>query len=139
MLYCSILLHCIDLTLHFAFMPSMCNIGYYSLVIFLYWHYMFWPNQPSSGVQVFVIKESVVHCNAVLFLVCSCLGLLLVMWVNQLFYLGVLELHVFALWFCWFVGCGCLECSCWGGSLLCDGHKCAKILMPCVYFLNYFL
>jgi hypothetical protein len=30
-------------------------------------------------------------------LLCACLGLLLVMWVNQLFYLGVLEQHVFAL------------------------------------------
>jgi hypothetical protein len=30
-----------------AFKPSMCNIGYYSLVVFLYWHYMFRPNRSS--------------------------------------------------------------------------------------------
>jgi hypothetical protein len=57
----------IDLTLRFASMPSMCNVSYYSL-IFLYWHYMFRPKQPSLGVQVFVIKESTAHCNTVLFL-----------------------------------------------------------------------
>jgi hypothetical protein len=33
-LYGSILLHCIGLTLRFAFMPSMCNVDYYSLVVF---------------------------------------------------------------------------------------------------------
>jgi hypothetical protein len=31
-------------------------------------------------------------------------------------YLGVLGLRVVAFGFVWFVGCGCLECSCWGGS-----------------------
>jgi hypothetical protein len=61
---------------------------------------MFRPNLPSSGVKVAVIKESAAHCNAVLFLLCSCLRLFLVMSVNHLFYLGVLELYVFALWFC---------------------------------------
>jgi hypothetical protein len=40
-----------------------------------------------------MVKDSAAHCNAVLLFLCSCLGLLLVMWVNQLFYLGVLE-HV---------------------------------------------
>jgi hypothetical protein len=43
-----------DLTLRFAFMPSICNVGYYSLVVFLYCHYMYRRNQPSSGVQVVV-------------------------------------------------------------------------------------
>jgi hypothetical protein len=46
-------------------------------------------DRPSSGVQAAVIKES-----AVLFLLNFCLGIFLV---NQLFYLGVLELHVCAL------------------------------------------
>jgi hypothetical protein len=32
-LYCSILLHRTDLTLCFAFMLSLCNMGYYSLVV----------------------------------------------------------------------------------------------------------
>jgi hypothetical protein len=32
------------------------------------------------------------------------------------FYLGVLGLYVVAFGFVWFVGCGCVECSCWGGS-----------------------
>jgi hypothetical protein len=43
------------------------------------------------------------------------------MWVNLQIYLGVLgtiAIHVFALWFCWFVACGCPECFCWGASLL---------------------
>jgi hypothetical protein len=31
---CSILLNCVDLTLRFIFMPSMCNVGYYSLNVF---------------------------------------------------------------------------------------------------------
>jgi hypothetical protein len=44
-----------------------------------------------------VIKESAASCNADLFLLYSFLGLLLVMWVNHLFYLGVLELHMAAL------------------------------------------
>jgi hypothetical protein len=61
---------------------------------------MFRPNRPSSGERVVVMKESAAHSNAVLFLLCSCLGLHLVMWVNRLFYLGVLELYMFALWFC---------------------------------------
>jgi hypothetical protein len=43
------------------------------------------------------MKELADHCKAVLFLLICYLGLLLVMWVNQLVYLGVLELHVFAL------------------------------------------
>jgi hypothetical protein len=56
----------IDLTLRFAFMPSMCKVGYYSVVVFLHWHHMFRPNRPSSGVQVVVSKESATHCKAVL-------------------------------------------------------------------------
>jgi hypothetical protein len=39
-------------------MPFMCNVGYYSLVVFRYCHCMFRPNRPSSGVQVVVMKES---------------------------------------------------------------------------------
>jgi hypothetical protein len=58
---------------------------------------MFRPNRPSSGVQVVVIKEPAADCEAVSFHLCRFLGLLLVMWVNHLFYLGVLELHVIAL------------------------------------------
>jgi hypothetical protein len=54
---------------------------------------MFQAYRPFSGVLVVVIKESA----ALLFLLCNCLGLLLVMWVNQLFYLDFLELRVFAL------------------------------------------
>jgi hypothetical protein len=61
---------------------------------------MFRPNRPSSGVEVAVVKEPAAHSKAVYFLLCGYLGLLLVMWVNQLFHLGVLEQHVFALWFC---------------------------------------
>jgi hypothetical protein len=46
-------------TLRFAFMPSMCNVGYCTLIVFLCCHYMFWPNRPSSGVQIVVIKKSI--------------------------------------------------------------------------------
>jgi hypothetical protein len=46
---------------------------------------MFQPDRESSGVQVVVIKESAVHCKVALFLLCGCLGLHLVMWVNHLF------------------------------------------------------
>jgi hypothetical protein len=53
-------------------------------------------NQPSSGVQAVVIKESTAHCNAVLFLLYSCIRLHLVMWVSHMFYLGVVELNLFA-------------------------------------------
>jgi hypothetical protein len=66
---------------------------------------MFRPNRPSSGVQVVVVKESVAHCKAVLFLLTGCLGLVLVMWVNDCFNFGVLELHMFALFVMWDVLC----------------------------------
>jgi hypothetical protein len=46
-----------NLTLLFAFMPSMCNFDYYSIVVFLYWDYMFRPNRPSLVVQVVVVKD----------------------------------------------------------------------------------
>jgi hypothetical protein len=82
---------------------------------------MFRSNRPSLGVEVVVMKVSADHCNAVLYFLCSCLGLLLNMWVIQLFYLIVHE-HVFALWFRWLVVCGCPECSCCGGSLLYGGR-----------------
>jgi hypothetical protein len=36
LLYCSILLRCIDPTLPFAFMPSVCNVSYYSRVVFCF-------------------------------------------------------------------------------------------------------
>jgi hypothetical protein len=45
-----------NLTLSVAFMPSRCNFGNYSLVVFLHCHYMFRPNRPSSGVVVVTVK-----------------------------------------------------------------------------------
>jgi hypothetical protein len=78
-------------------MPSTCNFDYYSPVVFLYWQYMFCPNQPSSAVPVVVVKESTAHCKAVF--LCGCLGLLLVMWVNVRFFFDVLELLVSAVRF----------------------------------------
>jgi hypothetical protein len=53
--------------------------------------------RPSSHVQAVVIKKSGAHCNAVLFLLYSCPGLHLAMWISYLIYLGILELHVLAL------------------------------------------
>jgi hypothetical protein len=73
-MYCSILLYCTELTLRIASIPSMWNVGYYSLVVFLNWHYMPRSNPPSSGVQGVVVEESTTNCNAVLLLVCGCLS-----------------------------------------------------------------
>jgi hypothetical protein len=43
----------------FCFMPSMCNVGYYSPV-FLRGHYMIRPNRQSSGLQ-FVIRDNYIR------------------------------------------------------------------------------
>jgi hypothetical protein len=61
-------------------------------------------------------KDSAAHCNAGFFppvLVAS--GYFGYVGYHQ-FYFGVLGLHVVAFGFVWFLCCGCLECSCWGGS-----------------------
>jgi hypothetical protein len=67
MLYFSILLHCIELTL-----DLLCRLCATSFTIlssyFFIGHYMFRPNWPSSGVQVVTIKDIAAHCNAVFFL-----------------------------------------------------------------------
>jgi hypothetical protein len=73
-------------------MPSVCNDGYNSLVFFIVTT-CFGLTGHLRVVRVVVIKESTAHCNAVLFLLSSCLELLLGMGVNRLFYLRVLELH----------------------------------------------
>jgi hypothetical protein len=39
------------------------------------------------------------------------------------FYLSVLLLHAVTFGFVWFAGCGCLECSCWGGSSIVCSHN----------------
>jgi hypothetical protein len=66
---------------------------------------MFQPNWPSSGVQVVVMKESAAHCNAVLLFLCNCLRLILG-------YVGYqpVAMHMFALWFCWFVDLSLVWC-----------------------------
>jgi hypothetical protein len=77
---------------------------------------MFQSNWPSSGVQVVMAKDSAAHCNAGFvppIVVAS--GYFGYVGYHQ-FYLGVLGLHMVAYGSLWFVGCGCLECSCWGGS-----------------------
>jgi hypothetical protein len=99
----NIILHCIDLNLRFAFMPSIFKVSYYSLVAFFYWHYMIWPKRPSSGVQFVVVKESVAHCKTVLFLLCSCLSLLMVTWVNHRFRFWCPWRHLFFLRFFFFI------------------------------------
>jgi hypothetical protein len=78
------------LTLHPAFMPSVCNVVNIHLSS-LYWHYMFRPNWPSLGVQV-VTKES-----AVLLFIYRCLRFY-IMWVP----VNNCCAHVW-LWFCLFV------------------------------------
>jgi hypothetical protein len=61
-LNCSILLHCIDLTLHSAFC-CLCATSVNFLSFSLYCHYMFRPNWASSGVQVVMMKASATYCN----------------------------------------------------------------------------
>jgi hypothetical protein len=75
---------------------------------------MFWPNWPSSGVQVVMVKDFAAHCNAVFFTpIVFVSGYFGYVGYHQ-FYLGVLGLHVVAFGFVWFVRCSCLECFCWG-------------------------
>jgi hypothetical protein len=73
---------------------------------------MFRSNWPSSGVQVVVVKYSAAHCNAVFFFpIVVASG-----------YFWLCGLYVVAFGFVCFTGCGCLECSCWAGVLLCVGR-----------------
>jgi hypothetical protein len=65
-----------------------------------------------------MIKDIAAHCNAVFFppiLVAS--GYFGYVSYHQV-YLGVRGLHIVAFGFVWFVGYGCLHCSCWGGRQL---------------------
>jgi anaerobic C4-dicarboxylate transporter len=66
MLYFSIVLHCIDLTLE-----SLCPLRAMSVTIIssysLIGQYMFQPNQPSVLVFVAMDKDSAAHCNYVIF------------------------------------------------------------------------
>jgi hypothetical protein len=84
-LYCSILLHCEDLTLCSTpclLCATLINIQSSSL----YCTYcMFRSNWPSSGVQVAVLKESAALLSCCFFLLCNCLGLFRVIWVIVLF------------------------------------------------------
>jgi hypothetical protein len=70
----TILLHCVDLTL----CPTIFHLCAKSInspsSSYLYCHYTFRPNLPSSGVKVVVLKESTAHCNAVLLFLCNFLG-----------------------------------------------------------------
>jgi hypothetical protein len=66
MLYFSIMLHCIDLTLELLCRLCGTLFAILSLNSFI-GHYMFRPNWPSSGVQVVMVKDSAAHYNAILF------------------------------------------------------------------------
>jgi hypothetical protein len=57
---------------------------------------MFWPNWPSSGVQVVMVKDSAAHCNAVFLPPNVVASGNLLMWVTITFYLGVLGVHAVA-------------------------------------------
>jgi hypothetical protein len=46
-------------------------------------HYMFWPNWPSSGVQVVMVKDSAAHCNVFFFPSSVVASGYLVMWVSM--------------------------------------------------------
>jgi hypothetical protein len=94
-----------------AVVPSKRNVVHCSLFVFI-GHYTCRANWPPSGVQVVVVKDSAAHCNAVFFP-----SLVIFGYVSyHQFHLGVLGLYVVAFCFVLFVSCGCLECSCWGGS-----------------------
>jgi hypothetical protein len=83
MLYFSILLHCIDLTLELLcrlYATSFTILSSYSFT----GHYMFRPNWPASGVQV---KDSAAHCIEVFFPPIVVASGYLVMWVTISFYL----------------------------------------------------
>jgi hypothetical protein len=75
---------------------------------------MFWPNWPSSGVQVVMVKDSAVHCNAVFFppvLVAS----------------GYLVMGVLVIWL-WglpsvLFGCPWVARGCF--SVMCDAETCS--------------
>jgi hypothetical protein len=99
---------------------------------------MFRPNWPASGVQVVMAKNNIACCNTMFFsptVVVS--GYFGYVGYHQ-FHLGVLRLHVVAFGFVWFVGCGCVEYPCWGGSsVVCwlastreDGQLGRNILRP---------
>jgi hypothetical protein len=77
------------------FVPSATSFSVLSSYSFI-GHYMLWPNWPSSGVQVVMVKDSSAHCNAVFFPpteVAS--GYFGYVGYHQ-FYFGILQLHVAA-------------------------------------------
>jgi hypothetical protein len=62
-----------------------------------------------------MVKDSAAHCNAVFSLsIVIASGYFGYMGYHP-FYLDVHGLHMVAFDFVGFVGCDCLECSCWGG------------------------
>jgi hypothetical protein len=67
----------VDLTLHSTFYYLCATSVFTHCLLFIVYHYMFWTNWPSSGVQALVMKKSVAHCNAVLLFLHNCLGLIL--------------------------------------------------------------
>jgi hypothetical protein len=76
LLNCSILLHCVNLTLRSTFFCCVCATSVNILSSSsLYCHYMFRPTWPKSGVQVVVMKDPAALCNAVLPFLHNCLGL----------------------------------------------------------------
>jgi hypothetical protein len=94
----------------------MCNIVHLLSSFSFIGHYTIRPNCPSSGVQVVMVKDSSACCKSVIFppIVVSS-GYFGFVCYHQ-FYLGVLGLQVVAFGSVQFLGCGCLEYSCWGRS-----------------------
>jgi hypothetical protein len=76
LLYCSIILYCVHLTLNSTFC-RLCATSVKILSFSLYCHNVFRSNQPSSDVQNVVMKESAAHCTAVLILLSNFVGLIL--------------------------------------------------------------
>jgi hypothetical protein len=69
-----------------------------------------------QGVHGITVKDSGGHCNAAFVRPIVAASGCLVMLVTTSS-LGVLGLHVVVFGFIWFVGCGCLHCSCWGWTM----------------------
>jgi hypothetical protein len=84
------------------------------------YQYMFWPNRPSSGVQVVVMKESAAHCNAVLFSYAVASDFCRLYGLSCYCYARVWFMVLLVCWF--FLGsvCGCLEAE---ASCLAVGNR----------------
>jgi hypothetical protein len=123
-------LHCVDLTLLSAFLPSMFNATVNVLSSSLHYHYMFWSNRPSSDVQLAVMTESVTHCFSYAVApdsrLCGLTNCFIWAYLNNCYACVCLM----ALLVCWFVACGSPQCL--GRSLLYSGRPSQLLIVGCL-------